>query len=152
MNANQCETVITGFHSETTESEVIQLLKEMINEIGMDFGSARIECLAKPITHAFIHFANDGERNKFIRSANMLKRELRGRKSRITRSMDVEERFQDKKKIGVCQILHPYETQHSSQPDLHELDCQTRASQGTDCGKNTPKWISQVQQIPRCCR
>ena len=42
MNANQGETVITGFHSETTESEVIQLLKEMINEIGMDFGSARI--------------------------------------------------------------------------------------------------------------
>ena len=68
MNANQGETVITGFHSETTESEVIQLLKEVINEIGMDFGSARIECPAKPI---------DGERNKFIRSANMLKRQLR---------------------------------------------------------------------------
>ena len=34
----------------------------------MDFGGARIECPAKPITHAFIHFANDGERNKFIRS------------------------------------------------------------------------------------
>ena len=93
VNANQGETVITGLHSETTESEVIQLLKEMINEIGMDFGSARIECPAKPITHAFIHFANDGKRNKFIRSANMLKRELRGRKIRITRSMDAEERF-----------------------------------------------------------
>ena len=24
--------------------------------IGMDFGRARIECTAKPITHAFIHF------------------------------------------------------------------------------------------------
>ena len=46
MNANQGETVIKGFHSETTESEVIQLLKEMINEIGMDFGSARIELSA----------------------------------------------------------------------------------------------------------
>ena len=52
-NANQGETVVTGFHSETTESEVIQLLKEMINEIGMDFGSARIECLAKPTTLCF---------------------------------------------------------------------------------------------------
>ena len=60
----------------------------MINEIGMDFGRARIECPAKPITHAFIHFMNDGERNKFIRSANMLKKELRGRKAR---SMDAEE-------------------------------------------------------------
>ena len=89
--------MITGFHSETKESGVIQLLKEMINEIGMDFGSARIECPAKPITHAFIHFANDGERNKFIRSANMLKRELRGRKIRITRSMEAEERFYNKR-------------------------------------------------------
>ena len=77
VNANQGETVITGFHGETTESEVIQLLKEMINEIGMDFGSTKIECPAKPITHAFIHFKSDGERNKFIRPANMLKRELR---------------------------------------------------------------------------
>ena len=78
---------------ETTESEVIQLLKDMINEIGMDFGSARIECLAKPITHAFIHFANDGEKNKFIRSSNMLKKESRRRKIKITRSMEAEERF-----------------------------------------------------------
>ena len=49
------------------------------------------ECPAKPITQAFIHFANDGERNKFIRSANMLKRELRRRKIRITRSMEAED-------------------------------------------------------------
>ena len=84
MNANQGETVIAGL-SETTESEVINMLKEMMNEIGMDFRSARLVCLAKPITHAFIYFANDDERNKFIRSAKMLKRELRGRKIRITR-------------------------------------------------------------------
>ena len=44
VGENQGKTVITGFHSETTESEVTQLLKEMINEVGMDFGSARIEC------------------------------------------------------------------------------------------------------------
>ena len=89
--------MITGFHSETSESEITQLLKEMSNEVGMDFGSARIECPAKPITHAFIHFVNDGERNTFIRSANMLKKELRGRKVKITRSMDAEERFHNKR-------------------------------------------------------
>ena len=93
VDENQGKTVITGFHSETKESEVTQLLREMINETGMDFGIARIECAAKPIIHAFIHFMNDGERNKFIRSANMLQRELRGRKIKITRSMDAEERF-----------------------------------------------------------
>ena len=101
--------MITGFHSDTTESEITQLLKEMINEVGMDFGSARIECPAKPITHAFIHFVDDGERNKFIVSSNMLKKELRGRKTKITRSKDAEERFH-KKKNGVRQILHSYET------------------------------------------
>ena len=84
---NPGKVVITGFHSETTESEVTQLLKESINEAGMDIGNARIECPAQPITHVFIYFKNDGERNKFIRSANMLK-ELRGRKIKITRSMD----------------------------------------------------------------
>ena len=49
-------------------------MKELTNEVGMDFGNARNECPAKPITHAFIHFINDGERNKFIRSANMFKK------------------------------------------------------------------------------
>ena len=63
----------------------------------MDFGNARIECPAKPITHAFIHFINDGERSKFVRLANMLKKELRGRKIKITRSMDAEERFHNKR-------------------------------------------------------
>ena len=106
MNANQSETVITGLHSETTESEVINMLKEMMNEIGMDFGSARLVCPAKPITHAFIYFANDDERNKFIRSANMLKRELRGRKIRITRSMEAEERFYNKRMGYVKCCIH----------------------------------------------
>ena len=97
MIANQSETVITGLHSETTESEVTVLLKEMMNEIGMDFWSVKLVCPAKPITHAIIYFENDNERNKFIRSANMLKRELRGRKIRITRSMEPEERFYNKR-------------------------------------------------------
>ena len=94
---NQGEAVITGFHSETSESEVIQLLKETITEIGMTIENARIECTAKPITHAFIHFKNDDERNKYIRSANMMKNELRGRKLKITRSMDAEERFHQRR-------------------------------------------------------
>ena len=94
---NQSETVITGLHSETTESEVTVMLKEMMKEIGMDFESVKFVCPAKPITHAFIYFVNDNERNKFIRSANMLKRELRGRKIRITRSMEAEERFYNKR-------------------------------------------------------
>ena len=93
VDENQRKTVIIGFHSETTESEVTKLLREMINEIGMDFGRAKVECPAKPITHAFIHFMDNGDRNKFIRSANMLKKELRGRTVEITRSLGTEDRF-----------------------------------------------------------
>ena len=106
MNANQSETVITGLHSETTESEVTDTLREMMNEIGMDFGSVKLACPAKPITHAFIYFANDNGRNKFIRSANMLKKELRGRKIRITRSMEAEERFCNKRLGYIKSSIH----------------------------------------------
>ena len=78
----------------------------MINEIRMDFGNARTKCPAKPITHAFIYFANDGERSKFIRSTNMLKRELRGGKIRITRSMEAEERFYNNRMGDVKCCIH----------------------------------------------
>ena len=139
--------MITGFHSETTESEVTQLLREMINEIGMDFGSARIECPAKSITHAFIHFMNDGDRNKFIRSANMLKKKLRGRKIKITRSMDAEERFHNKRMGYVKYCIH---TRHNIPLSLISLNwtSKTRVSQTTDCGENMSKWTSQEHQIP----
>ena len=66
----------------------------------------RIECTAKPITHAFIHFKNDEERNKFVRSANMLKKELRGRKLKISRSMDADERFHKKRMGYVKYCIH----------------------------------------------
>ena len=69
--------------------------------------NVRIECPAKPITHAFIHFKNDEERNKFVRSANMQKkRELRGRKLEISRSMDADERFHQKRIGYVKYCIH----------------------------------------------
>ena len=70
----------------------------------MTIENARKECPAKPITHAFIHFKNDEERNKYVRSANMLRKELRGRKLKITRSMDAEERFHQKKEWGTSNV------------------------------------------------
>ena len=85
----------------------------------MDFGSARIECSAKPITHAFIHFMNDGDKNKFIRSANMLKKELRGRKIKITRSMDAEERFHNRRMGYVKYCIH---TRHNIPLSLISLN------------------------------
>ena len=40
MDRNQGKAVITGFHSETSESEVIRLVKESITEIGMTIENA----------------------------------------------------------------------------------------------------------------
>ena len=97
VDQDQGKAVIPGFHSETSEPEVIQLLKESITEIRMTMENGRIGRPAKPITHGFIHFKNDDERNKYIRSANMLRNELRGRKLKITRSMDAQERFHQKR-------------------------------------------------------
>ena len=73
---NEGKAVITRFHSETSETEVEQLLRETITEIRMSIENARIECPAKPITHAFIYFKNDDGRNKYVRSANMLRKGL----------------------------------------------------------------------------
>ena len=60
---NQGQAVVTGFHGETSESEVEQLLRETTTEVGMSIENARIECLAKPVTRAFIYFKSDNEMN-----------------------------------------------------------------------------------------
>ena len=147
--ANQGETVMAGLHKETTESEVADTLKEMIREIGMDYEKVKLVYPAKPITHAFVYFENDNERNKFIRSANMLKKELRGRKIRITRSMEAEERFYKKRINRIRQKLHQCKTWHPSTLDLTEPEHKTCINQRTDCGEDMSRWISQVQQVPR---
>ena len=49
-------------------------MKERITEIGMLIENAGIECPVKPIRHAFVFFKSDDERNKDIRSANMLRK------------------------------------------------------------------------------
>ena len=46
----------TGFHSETLEAAVEQLLKETLTEMRMSMKNERIECPGRPMTHAFIYF------------------------------------------------------------------------------------------------
>ena len=104
--------MITGCHSETCESEVEQLLRETMTETGMPTENVRIERLAKPITHAFIYFKSEDERNKHVRSANMLSKELRGRKIKMTRSMDAEERYYQKRMEYVKHCTHMRHGKH----------------------------------------
>ena len=121
VDQNQGKAVTTGFHSETSEPEVIQLLKESITDIGMTIDNARIERTAKPIT--------------YIRSANMLRKELRGRNLKITRSMDAEERFHKKRMRYVKYCIH---MNHNIPLDLknYELDTEAHIGQRPDCGKD----------------
>ena len=146
-NPRHGKAVITGFHRETSVSEVVQLQKETVTEIRMSIEHARIECPAKPIAHAFIYFGNDEERNTYIRSTNMLRKELRGRKLKVTRSMDAEERFHQKRMVYVKCYTH---VKHNIPLDfdLHELDTEARISQRPDCDKNVPERKPQVYQIP----
>ena len=81
---NQRTAVVAGFHDDMTEQEVQDILKEITTTIGMSTEQLTIKCPAKPITHACLQFTDNDERHKFVRSANMLKRELRGRKNDIT--------------------------------------------------------------------
>ena len=137
-NPRHGKAVTAGFHSETSVSEVVQLLKETVTEIGMSIEHARIECPAKPIKHAFTYFGNDEKRNTYIRSTNML-RKVRGRKLKVTQSMDAEERLHQKRKVYVKCCIH---VKHNIPLDfdLHELDTEARISQRPDCDKNVTEY------------
>ena len=91
---NQGRAVATGFHNDTTELEVQHLLNETITAI----------------THAFIHFSDNDEMVKYVRSANMSKKEVRRRKTRILPAMDAEERFHQKR-LGYIKCC--IDTQHN---------------------------------------
>ena len=68
-----------------------------MTRLNMSTEKVQNKCPAKPITHAFIQFVDSDERDKYIRSANMLKSELNGRKIRISPAMDAEDRHHSKR-------------------------------------------------------
>ena len=88
---------MTGFHDDTTEQEVQDMLRESTTTIEIPTDQIQNKCPAKPITHALLQFKDNDERDKFVRSANILRKELRGRKMKISAAMDAEERFHQKR-------------------------------------------------------
>ena len=99
-------------------------------------------------SHMHSSIKNDDERNKYIRSANMLKKELRGRKLNITRSMDAEERFHQKRMEYVKYCIH---VKHNIPLDLISMNWTLKhvSVKGQIVVKNMTKWKPQVRQIPR---
>ena len=117
---NHGRAVATGFYGDSSEQEVEHLLKETTTEIGMSTENAKIECLAKPITHAFIYFNDNNERNKYVRSAKMLRKEMREEDKDIT--INGCRRKISPQDIGVFQMLHSHETRHTSQNTCRLMD------------------------------
>ena len=72
----------------------------------MSIENARIECPAMPITHAFIYFKNDDERNKYVEG--VVKRVER--KEDKDDSINGRRRKISSEKNGICHILHSHET------------------------------------------
>ena len=72
----------------------------------MSTENVKIKCLAKPITFAFIYLNDNDERNKHVRSANMTRKELRGREIKRSQTMDAEERCHQKRLVYVKCCIH----------------------------------------------
>ena len=103
---NQRKAVVTRFHDDTTAQEVQDTLEEIITTTGMSMEQIQIRCPKKQITHAFLQFKDKDERANFVRSANILNKELRRRKIKISAAMDAEERFHQKRLGYVKSYIH----------------------------------------------
>ena len=66
----------------------------------------QIKCPPKPITHAFLQFIDNDDGDKCARSTKILKKELGGRKIRISPAMDAEARFHPKRLGHLQRCIH----------------------------------------------
>ena len=87
--------------------------------------NAKIVCPAKPITHAFICFKDNDERNKYVISANSVEERIEWEEDKDI-TISGRRRKISSQKIGENQMLHSHMTQHSSQFDFSELDLKLR--------------------------
>ena len=76
----------------------------------------------------------------------MLPKELRGRKLKISRSMDADERFHQKRMEYVKYCIHE---KHNIPLDSKTKNwtLKTHIGQRSDCGKDMPKWNPNMHQI-----
>ena len=85
----------------------------------------KIKCPAKQITHAFLRFEDSEERDKYIRSANMHKRELRDRKIRLSLAMDAKDRYHQNR-LGYtkfCMREKTWDTAHEDHTESQKETC-----------------------------
>ena len=94
----ECKAVLDGFKAESKKEDVKSITAESIKATGMK-KEHTIDCPAIPITHAFVEFQNMKIRDRYVRSANMRRYELDGRRIKISPALEADERF-DRKRLG----------------------------------------------------
>ena len=93
----ECKAVLHGFNAESEEKEVKSVIEDSIKATGLK-EEYTIDCPAIPITHAVVEFQNMKIRDRYVRSANMRKIQLDGRRINISTVVEAEERF-DRKRL-----------------------------------------------------
>ena len=91
------KAVLHGFKPESKEQDVKAIVMESITATGMK-EEHTVDYLAIPITYVFVEFEDTRTRDRFVRSANMRKYELDGRRIRISPALELDERF-DRKRL-----------------------------------------------------
>ena len=101
----ECKAVLHGFKTDSKEQDVRAIAMESIKATGMK-DELTVDFPAIPITHAFVEFQDTKTRDRFVRSANMRRYELDGRRIKIPPALEPDERF-DRKSLGYVKcVLH----------------------------------------------
>ena len=110
-----------------------------------------IDCPAIPITHASVEFQNMKIRDRYVRSANMRKIELDGRRIKISPVLEAEERF-DRKRLGFIKCIDSQNQRNCTALDTNELREEKHHHRRSTHCENRCHWKAQIQQIRRCRR
>ena len=97
------KAVLHGFKSESKEQDVKAIVIESIKATGMK-EEHTLNYPAIPITHVFVEFEDTRTRDRCVRSANMRKYELDGRRIKISPALEPDERF-GKKRLGYIKYV-----------------------------------------------
>ena len=96
------KAVLHGFKTESREADVRAIVMQVTKATGMK-EEHTVDFPAIPITHAFVEFQDTRTRDRFVRSANMRKYELDGRRIKVSHALEPDERF-DNKKTRICKV------------------------------------------------
>ena len=90
--------MLHGFKAESKEEDVKSIVAESMKATRMK-EEHTLQYSAIQITHAFVEFQDMKTRDRFVRSANMRRYELDGRRIKISPALEADERF-DRKRLG----------------------------------------------------